>query len=138
MERAFWKMDRYPASEYKYLAARSAPMLFVLLVGLGWLLAYPQILQEPSGLSRHSKSVYRDENKGLENFTAAGDDFALDDEAAGDYDTKLSFALFITLFAGLVTVTGPAFYYGVFKGSVNSFRYDSTFGYSPLRSPPSV
>ena len=138
MERAFRKMDRYPASEYKYLAAHSAPMLFLLLVGLGYLLAYPSGPWQPSELTRHSKPLYRDESKGIESFTASGDDFALDDEAAGDYDTKLSFALFITLFAGLVAVTGPGFYYGVFKGSVNSFCYDSTFGYSPLRSPPSV
>jgi len=131
-------MERYSASEYKYPTARSAPMLLILLAGLGFLLAYPPATQQPSGISRHSKPAYRDEGKGIESITASGDDFALDDEAAGDYDTKLSFALFITLFAGLAAVTGAGFYYGVFKGSVNSFRYDSTFGYSPLRSPPSV
>ena len=138
MELALGKMDRNPASEYKFLAARSAPMLFVLLVGLGYLLAHPSDTWQPSNSPRHSKPLYRDESRGIESFTASGDDFALDDEAAGDYDTKLSFALFITLFAGLVALTWPGFYYGVFKGSVNSFRYDSTFGYSPLRSPPSV
>mgnify|MGYP006877785168 CR=1 FL=1 len=131
-------MYGYPASKYKYLAARTAPMLFLLLVGLGYLLAHPPGPWQPSGSPRHSKPLYRDESRGLDNFTASGDDYAIDDEAAGDSDTKLSFALFITLFAGLVAVTGPGFYYGVFKGSVNSFRYDSTFGYSPLRSPPSV
>lgn len=131
-------MERYSASDYKYLIARNAPMLFVLLIGLGYLLASSPDPKEPSEHTRHSKPVYRDEGKGLENFTAVGDDFAIDNEASGDYDTKLSFALFITLFAGLITVFRSGFNRGVFKGSVNSFCYDSTFGYSPLRSPPSV
>jgi len=131
-------MERYSVSEYRYVIARIAPMLFLSLVGLGYLLAHSPGPQEPSEYTRHSRPVYRDENKGLENFTATADDYAIDDDAPGDIDNRLSFALFITLFAGFITVSRSGFYYGVFKGSVNFFLYDSTFGYSPLRSPPSA
>lgn len=131
-------MERYSASDYRYELARSAPILLVLLVALGCLLAHSYDSREPSELTRHSGPVHRDESRGLVNFTAVGDDFALDDEGAGEFDSRITFALFITLFSGLIALIRPGSVRGGIKGSVNLFRYDSAFGYSPLRSPPSV
>ena len=130
-------MDRYSASDNKFIIARGAPLLFVLLAGFGYALAFTP---GPAGLIEHTRrsSIYPDETRGIENLTAAANDFTLDDESAGDIDTRFSSALFITLFAGLITFIRPGFNEGTLEGSVNSFLYESAFGYSPLRSPPSV
>lgn len=131
-------MERYSASDFKYVLAYSAPALLVLLIGLGCLLAHSYDSREPYGLTRHSGPVHQDGNPGLGNLTAVGDDFALDDEGAGEFDSRITFALFVTLFSGLIALIRPGSLRGGIEGSVNLFRYDSAFGYSPLRSPPSV
>lgn len=131
-------MERYSVSDYRYELARSAAILLVLLVALGCLLAHSSDSSEPSELTRHSRPVHQDESQGLVNLTSVGDDFALDDEGAGEFDSRITFALFIALFAGLITLIRPGSVKGGIEFSVNLFRYDSAFGYSPLRSPPSA
>jgi len=110
-------------------------LLYLGLIGVTSYYAFPSasIVEIP-----RSKSINLHDMLQSPNYMTEGDSLILDDKLGYDSDTKKTFILFLALAASLVTCSRPGLKRSAWKSPVNSFRYDSRFGYSPLRSPPSI
>lgn len=131
-------MKRFCALENPREFSFKQPIILLLYIGLIGVISHYALPTASIGEIRHPRPVHLHDNINYPNYMVEGDNFILDDETTNDSDTKKTFILFLTLVAGLMTSSEPGSKRGALKSSVNSLHYDSTFGYSRLRSPPLI
>lgn len=130
-------MDRFSTFEDTNLLSSRKQIMFLLYLGIISLILHYAYPSEPIVAVIHSRPFNFHHSLRSPNSMVEGDNFNLDDEVIYDTDIRETF-LFLSLIATLIASSIFVLNRGKLKSSINSFLYDSIFGYSPLRSPPSI
>jgi hypothetical protein len=132
-------MESFSNLETQNLLTSKKQIIFLLYLGIISVISHYVFPSEPIIVEvRHPKPVNLHDSLRTPNYMVQGDNLITDDEITTDTDTKKSFILILALAASLIMSSKHGIERGALKNSVNSFRYDSSFGYSPLRSPPTI
>ncbi len=138
LERLSQSMKRFCALENPREFSIKQPIILLLYISLIGVISHYALTPASIGKIRHPRPIHLHDNINYPNYLVQGDSLILDDESTNDSDTKKTFTLFLALCAGLITVPNSGLNRGALKSPINLFLYDSTYGYSPLRSPPSI
>ena len=133
-----YEMERLSILENPNALNSKKKIVLLLYLGLIGVIAHYAFPSASIVDIRHSESINLHDSLHSPNYMVEGENVILDDEISNDSDTKKAFILFLALVTSLMTSFRPALKRSLLKSSVNSFRYDSAFAYSHLRSPPSI
>ena len=130
-------MERFITPENPDALTHKRKIVILVYLGLIGVIAHYAFPSAPIVDSPLSESVNLHYRPHSPNYMTEGDNYILDDEISNGSETKKAFILFLALAASLITSFGPGFKRRLLKSSNNSFRYNTAFAYSHLRSPPS-
>ncbi len=130
-------MARFITPENPNALTPKRKIVILVYLGLIGVIAHYAFPSAPMVDSPQSGSINLHYKPHSANYMTEGDNYILDDEISNGPATKKAFILFLALAASLITSFGPGFKQRLLKSSINSFRYNTAFAYSHLRSPPS-